>query len=119
MDKEIKLNQYIKGVFIYAKPTDKTKTSWIILVKSIEKDAYFNLESLHITRHVSYEIESNRFYIEPDNSSSGWGTTYGYKFYYPTIEQKKIILQELKKRKKKYIPALNKIVNVMYTAKNI
>lgn len=118
MNKEIKLNQYLKGLFIYAKPNDKTKSSWIILAKSIEKE-HFNSKNLHITRYVSYEIESDQFYMQPDNSSAGWGNTDGYKFYYPTIEQKKIILQELKRKKKKYIPALNKIVNVMYAAKNI
>ena len=113
---EITLTPGMKGIIVHAQLdncrspfTCITEDDWIILIESIEKDAYGGAENLHLRRHVSYCIQSGATNIS--RNPGNWGYINGYKFYIATDEEKQKIKDILRKNNLKYIRALNKVID--------
>lgn len=104
--KEIKINEGTKGILVYCKKEGLSSSlGWLVLIKNVRKDMHI----LRISRYMSYEIAEKRTHF--DNGREGsWGAITGYKFYEPTMGEKKFIVNQLAKRGFKFVPILNKLI---------
>ena len=108
---EINIAPGIKGIVVRAVPDFDSPyhkwnhSDWIILIESV----FINDEDIpEIVRFVSYDCEDKHFNIS--YSPQCWGDISGYKFYVASKKERKLIIDELKRRGLKYVKILNKLI---------
>ena len=90
---------------VYAKTSGKYSHDWLILISHTLCDFEGTLK---IVRHASYEFSSDRLYI--NNSPREWGYTRNFRFYEPTEEEKRFMIDKIRENGYKYVPVLNKLI---------
>jgi hypothetical protein len=101
----IVLNEKTKGIIVYAESKVRYDYSWISLIKGITGSIPV------VERHISYNTEDKKFYIDDKKLRTGiMGLVGDYDFYIATDEEKKIIKDELKRRHIKFVKTLNKLI---------
>ena len=108
--KPIYIDKYTKGILAHAKPTCEEDRTWIILVHSIQEEWNGKKKIFHVTRHISYCVDTNECYI--NEKPRGWGYLMKHTLCEPTEEDKQIIKNIMKKRKYRFIKILNKLEKV-------
>ena len=104
--KEININEGTKGILVYCKKEELPSSfGWLVLIKNVRKDGHI----LRISRYISYEKSEKRTHFDNGHEAS-WGAITGYKFYEPTRDEKKFIVNQLTKRGFKFVPILNKLI---------
>ena len=107
--KEIKITEGTKGVVIFAESQDFEHDDWIILVSHVTPVLGEN--AFRIERYASYCTKDAVSYA--DTETGWWGSSNdNYKFYLATDEQKRTIINVLRKNKLKYISVLNKVIRI-------
>ena len=108
--KDIEITEGLKGVVIYAESMDSKHDDWIILVSHVTPFEGCQ-DSFKIHRYVSYNLKNRYSYA--DTKTGWWGTSNdNYRFYKATEEQKKTIIDVLRKNRLKYISVLNKVIKI-------
>ena len=105
--KEIILGGNSKSLLVYAKVSKNYAyhSDWLILISSTHCD-YQGV--LKVVRHASYNLKSGDFFIS--EFPRDWGNILSYRFFEPTEEEKRFMVDKIRENGYKYVPILNKLI---------
>lgn len=107
MKRKVNININTKGIIVFAKGKNGF-ADWLVMVTRVDD---VGLGNLKIYGHIFYNISDKIWYFSDGNENYAWGQINNHwDFFEPTIEQKQIIIGELKKMGYKYVPILNKLI---------
>ena len=103
---KVDISTNTRGVIVFAKGKNG-HADWLVMVTRVDGVGSRNLK---IYGHIFYNISEKVWYFSDGNENYAWGYINNWDFFEPTIEQKQIIIGELKKMGYKYVPILNKLI---------
>lgn len=101
--KEIIIDANTKGSLLFA--TDREQ-NWILLIHKVVPDDRMIFK---VYTHASYRTDNGHTFINTPESG-WWGWASNFKFYTPTEDQRRKMLEVLKKNRVKFISVLNKLI---------
>jgi len=104
--KKVEIDINTKGIVVFAKGRN-VYDDWLVMVTRVDKVGSGDLK---IYGHIFYNISEEKWYFSDGDENYAWGNINHWDFFEPTIEQKQIIIGQLKKMGYKYVPILNKLI---------
>ena len=101
--KEIIIDANIKGSLLFATNGEQ---NWILLIHKVVPDDRMLFK---VYTHASYRTYNGHTFINP-LKPGWWGWASNFKFYTPTEDQRRKMLEVLKKNRAKFISVLNKLI---------
>lgn len=104
---EVIIQPGMHGIILYAECKHPVEGwgDWIILVADVRMRIDGNLA---IFRYVSHSIKNGAGDADPRQVN--WGLANDYRFYKAKEDEKKIILDKIKKKGFKYVKIINKLI---------
>ena len=106
---KIEISENTKAIALKAIGRGGARDNWLILISHVKMSRHDDEEKFTIYRHISFNLSTHETFTSLTNNGK-WGSTVGYDFYTPTQEEYMFIKNELKKRRFKFIPILNKLI---------
>lgn len=103
---KVDISTNTRGVIVLAKGKDG-RADWLVMVTRVDD---VGSGVLKIYGYIFYNISKKEWYFSDGDENYAWGNIDHWDFFEPTIEQKQIIIGELKKMGYKYVPILNKLI---------